>query len=127
VNVLFGTRYSDLCYGYNAFWSDVRPTINVDCTGFEVETLINVRVAKAGLNVAEVPSIERERIHGVSNLRPIRDGLRVLRTILSERFTGHEQTPLASVPAYRELESRHSSGSLAELTMQPIDIAASAC
>ena len=86
VNMLFGTRYSDLCYGYNAFWSDLRPTINVDCAGFEVETLINVRVAKAGLRVAEVPSVERERIHGVSKLHPFRDGLRVLRCILRERL-----------------------------------------
>ncbi len=96
VNVLFGTRYSDLCYGYNAFWSDVRPTINVDCAGFEVETLINVRVAKAGLTVAEVPSVERERIHGVSKLRPIRDGLRVLRTILIERFAPQRQAQVPS-------------------------------
>ena len=33
----------DLCYGYNAFWRDVPADINVDCAGFEVETLINVR------------------------------------------------------------------------------------
>jgi hypothetical protein len=32
--------------------------MNVTCDGFEVETLINVRVARAGLAVAEVPSIE---------------------------------------------------------------------
>ena len=38
VNVLYGTDYSDLCYGYNAFWADVLPVINVDCAGFEVET-----------------------------------------------------------------------------------------
>ena len=25
VNVLFGTRYTDLCYGYNAFWADLLP------------------------------------------------------------------------------------------------------
>ncbi|MGB0096062.1 MAG: glycosyltransferase family 2 protein [Solirubrobacteraceae bacterium] len=103
VNVLFGTSYSDLCYGYNAFWSDVLPTINVDCDGFEVETLINVRAAKAGLNVAEVPSIEQERIHGVSKLHPIRDGLRVLRTILSERLG--RRTPVAPVPSIHELAS----------------------
>jgi glycosyltransferase involved in cell wall biosynthesis len=101
VNVLFGTSYSDLCYGYNAFWSDVLPTINVDCDGFEVETLINVRAAKAGLNVAEVPSIEQERIHGVSKLHPIRDGLRVLRTILSERLD--RRTPVAPAPSIHEL------------------------
>jgi glycosyltransferase involved in cell wall biosynthesis len=88
VNVLYGTKYSDLCYGYNAFWTSVLPHISVDCDGFEVETLINVRAAKAGLRVAEVPSFERERIHGVSKLHPVRDGLRVLRTILRERFSG---------------------------------------
>ncbi|HEX3974757.1 MAG TPA: glycosyltransferase family 2 protein [Solirubrobacteraceae bacterium] len=94
VNVLYGTRYTDLCYGYNAFWKHVLPVMNVNCDGFEVETLINVRVAKAGLEIAEVPSIEQERIHGVSKLHPIRDGLRVLRTILTERFVlAHKQRP----------------------------------
>ena len=86
VNMLYGTRYTDLCYGYNAFWKRVLPAIHVDCDGFEVETLINVRAAKAGLVITEVPSIEHERIHGVSKLHPVRDGLRVLRTILLERF-----------------------------------------
>ena len=104
MNALFGTRYSDLCYGYNAFWSDVRPTLNVDCAGFEVETLINVRAAKAGLNVAEVPSLEHERIHGVSKLHPIRDGLRVLRTILKERFARRDSR-VAAVPNVRELDA----------------------
>ena len=36
VNTLFGTRYSDLCYGYNAFWAYCLPQIDVDCDGFEV-------------------------------------------------------------------------------------------
>jgi hypothetical protein len=114
VNALFGTRYSDLCYGYNAFWSDLRPTINVDCTGFEVETLINVRIAKAGLRVAEVPSYEQERIHGVSKLHPIRDGLRVLRIILRERFA-REENRVSPVPTVRELDSRG-------LTIDPLDV-----
>jgi glycosyltransferase involved in cell wall biosynthesis len=86
VNVLFGTSYSDLCYGYNAFWRHCLPAIDVDCDGFEVETLINIRVARAGLRVAEVPSFERPRIHGQSNLNAVRDGARVLRTILRERL-----------------------------------------
>jgi glycosyltransferase involved in cell wall biosynthesis len=84
VNVLYGTRYSDLCYGYNAFWAHCLPVMNVDCDGFEVETLINIRVAKAGLRVAEVPSFEEDRIHGESNLRTFRDGWRVLCTIFRE-------------------------------------------
>jgi len=86
VNAFFGTAYSDLCYGYNAFWRHCLPAMDVDCTGFEVETLINIRVARAGLRIAEVPSFEHARVHGESNLRPLRDGLRVLRTIFRERL-----------------------------------------
>ena len=29
VNVLFGTRFTDLCYGYNAFWRRVVPTLDL--------------------------------------------------------------------------------------------------
>jgi glycosyltransferase involved in cell wall biosynthesis len=86
VNVLFGTSYSDLCYGYNAFWRRCLGAMNVDCTGFEVETLINIRIARAGLTIREVPSFEQSRVHGQSNLRTFRDGGRVLRTILRERL-----------------------------------------
>lgn len=86
VNLLFRTKYSDLCYGYNAFLVECLPHLNVDCNGFEVETLINVRLAKARLRVTEVPSFEHARISGRSNLRAARDGWRVLRTILSERL-----------------------------------------
>ncbi len=86
VNLLFGTSYSDLCYGYNAFWRHCLGAMSIDCTGFEVETLINIRIARAGLDIREVPSFERDRIHGQSNLRTFRDGGRVLRTILRERL-----------------------------------------
>lgn len=85
VNAKFGARYTDLCYGYNAFWRHCLDRITLDCTGFEVETLMNIRVVKAGLKVQEIPSHEYDRIHGVSNLRAVRDGLRVLRVILRER------------------------------------------
>ncbi|MEU9577966.1 glycosyltransferase family 2 protein [Streptomyces chilikensis] len=85
VNRKFGARYTDLCYGYNAFWRHCLDRIDLDCTGFEVETLMNIRVVTAGLKVQEIPSHEYLRIHGVSNLRAVRDGLRVLRVILRER------------------------------------------
>ena len=86
MNLLFGTRYTDLCYGYNAFWRRCLPVLDIDCSGFEIETLINIRIGRAGLDVREVPSFERDRIHGQSNLRTFRDGGRVLRTIIAERL-----------------------------------------
>ncbi|HZU12940.1 MAG TPA: glycosyltransferase family 2 protein [Chloroflexota bacterium] len=89
VNALFRARYSDLCYGYVAFWRDCLPHLNVDCDGFEVETLICIRAAKAGLTIHEVPSHEGQRVHGLSNLNAPRDGMRVLRTILFEALARH--------------------------------------
>ena len=97
VNLCYGTRYSDLCYGFNVFWRRHVPVFGLAADspdpsgtklwgdGFEVETLINIRVGLAGLMVSEVPSFEHPRMHGASNLRTFSDGARVLRTILSER------------------------------------------
>ena len=92
VNRLYGTSYTDLCYGYNAFWARCLPYIHVDCSGFEVETLINIRIARAGLTIHEVPSRELRRLHGTSNLHPVRDGARILRTIAAERVTSRHWT-----------------------------------
>jgi len=65
VNLLFRTHFSDLCYGYNALWKHCFDYVEIDSDGFEVETLINIRIHQAGFKIAEVPSIEYERIHGV--------------------------------------------------------------
>jgi glycosyltransferase involved in cell wall biosynthesis len=91
VRLLFGGNFSDLCYGYNAFWTRVLPHLNLDGDGFEIETMMNVRALRAGFRVVEVPSFEAERIHGVGRLRAIPDGWRVLKTIFKERFG--EQPP----------------------------------
>jgi hypothetical protein len=100
VRLGFKARYSDLCYGYTAFWRDVLPYIDGEYTGFEVETLIHIRALRASLKVAEVPSFESKRMHGVSNLRTVQDGARVLRSITTEwmahRF-GSGQPRLSSV------------------------------
>ncbi len=85
VNVLFRSRFSDLCYGYNAFWTHVLDELALDADGFEIETQLNLRAVQARLAVVEVPSYEDSRIHGISNLNAVRDGLRVLRTIVGER------------------------------------------
>jgi glycosyltransferase involved in cell wall biosynthesis len=104
VNLLFGTRYSDLCYGYNVFWKHCLKHIEIDSDGFEIETLINIRMHLAGLNVVEVPSIEYRRIHGLSNLNAIRDGWRILKLILREyrRSKLQPASPVVQRPAIPE-------------------------
>jgi glycosyltransferase involved in cell wall biosynthesis len=93
VNIVFQTNYTDLCYGYNAFRRPCLDEMRLPATthlepqwgdGFEIETLINVRVAASNLKIAEVCSFEASRIYGTSNLNAVRDGMRVLRTIRQE-------------------------------------------
>ena len=106
-NALFGTSYTDLCYGYNAFWADLLPVLDLPATdlpapadgmiwgdGFEIETVLNCRVAAAGLKITEVPSVERLRVFGDSNLRTFADGTRVLRTLLAEYRRANRRSPV---------------------------------
>lgn len=93
VRVLYGGHYTDLCYGYNAFWRHAIPCFEGDADGFEIETFMNVRALRDGLKVAEVPSFELSRIHGQSNLRTFADGWRVLRTIFRERDSSRSWGP----------------------------------
>lgn len=99
----YGGRFSDLCYGYNACWRDVLPYLEGRAPGFEIETHMNIRALSAGLAVVEVPSFEAERVHGVSNLRTIRDGSRVLRTIVTER----RRLARSDLPAQAERRAAH--------------------
>lgn len=85
VRFFFGGRYSDLCYGYNAFWRSLVPLLCLDGDGFEIETMMNVRALRTGLKVVEVPSVEAKRVYGDGRLKTVPDGWRVLRTIWKER------------------------------------------
>jgi glycosyltransferase involved in cell wall biosynthesis len=86
VRLLYGGSFSDLCYGYFAFWKRHLDVLDPTCQGFEVETFVKLQALKAKLKIAEVPSFESQRIYGRSNLRAVSDGLRVLKTIIRERF-----------------------------------------
>jgi glycosyltransferase involved in cell wall biosynthesis len=116
VNILFATKYTDLCYGYNAFWRHCLVSMRLPATddptaqwgdGFEIETLINVRVAANQLKIAEVGSYEKARIHGVSNLHAVTDGLRVLRTIQQEYL--HARTSKTTWVPNNGAPARHGS------------------
>ena len=120
-NLLIGTKYTDLCYGYNAFWTDILPRLALPNhairslndkrmvwgDGFEIETVINCRIARAELSIAEVGSVERLRVHGESNLNAVSDGFRVLKTILAERRReAHVPQPATDVAAI-DADARH--------------------
>lgn len=111
VRLSFGGHFSDLCYGYNAFWTRHLPSLKTEDDGFEIETILNVRALCAGLRIKEVPSFEARRIHGVSNLRAIPDGFRILKVILRERARKNSIQPayspnLKRAPEYLRVRTR---------------------
>jgi glycosyltransferase involved in cell wall biosynthesis len=85
VNALYGSDFTDLCYGYCGFWRRSLGVLALTADGFEIETELTLRAVKAGLKIREVASVELPRRAGRSNLNAFRDGRRVLRTILSHR------------------------------------------
>lgn len=86
VNLLYGCRFTDLCYGYCAFWRRHLDVLDLSVDGFEIETQLVLSAVRAGLEIREVPSFELPRRHGKSNLNAFSDGRSVLRTILRERW-----------------------------------------
>jgi glycosyltransferase involved in cell wall biosynthesis len=85
-NTMFGVRFSELCYGYMAMRRSRVDELGLVADGFEIETEIVVRSVVSGLAVSEVPSFEAPRRAGASNLNVVRDGLRILATLVGVRF-----------------------------------------
>lgn len=84
VNRRYATRFTDIAYGFNAIWTRHREVLDLDCCGFEIETLMHVRAARAGLVIEEVPSFEGKRNVGATNLHALRDGLRIAALLVRE-------------------------------------------
>jgi glycosyltransferase involved in cell wall biosynthesis len=113
-NLLFGTRSSDMFCGLNAFWKSCLDHFDIDCSGFDVETLIILRVCKANLEIVEVPSYEHSRIHGISHFLTFRDGWRVLKMIAKEWVNGRS--------VIRTVRMRHSyNEEIAQNTLSIVD------
>lgn len=137
VNGLYGARHTDLCYGYMAFWRSALerldlPAVASDTSrstrssrplpgdGFEIETLLVLRAMAAGLTVVEVGSVERQRMYGASHLNAVRDGVRVVRTILEERRRTPSTKAHVSIPRQRSESSLSASGASVPQTVAVI-------
>lgn len=99
VNRLFNAHFTDLCYGYIAFRRSCLRDLDLDADGFEIETQIVVNAVRCRLWVTEVASLESARLNGTSHLRPVRDGGRVLRTVLRSRLASRPKLDVAGAPA----------------------------
>jgi glycosyltransferase involved in cell wall biosynthesis len=81
-SLLVGIRYTDVCSGYNAFWKGCFPKVELENDGFEMEQELNVKIAKFGFKVVEVPHSHKVRTSGESKVNDVRQGVKDLLIIL---------------------------------------------
>jgi glycosyltransferase involved in cell wall biosynthesis len=80
IRYLYGFMTSDPLTGFYGVKRSVLLNMNLDSSGFGVETELAIKSGRMGLNVREVPIKYRPRI-GESKLHATRDGIQVLQTI----------------------------------------------
>lgn len=84
-NLLFDVKFTDLCYGYHAFWRYCLDALKLeDFSGFEIDTALYLQAVRSRLRIIDVPSFEGYRFYGSGKLQTIPDGVRVLKTILNQ-------------------------------------------
>ncbi len=86
LNKIFGFAYgiwlNDILSGYRAFSYDAYKQIELNRTGFEVETEITVECVKKDFKIVELPITYLARVSGApTKLRPLRDGIRIASTM----------------------------------------------
>jgi CheY-like chemotaxis protein len=88
-NLLFGCTFTDITYGYHAFWRSCLDVIeHEDINGFDFEPAIYLRAVRQHLRIVEVPSFEGYRFTGMGKLKTLPDGWRILTRILHEWIDG---------------------------------------
>jgi glycosyltransferase involved in cell wall biosynthesis len=81
LNLLFGTRYTDVYCGFRAFSRETYDTIRPVSPGMEFNLELAINAGLADLRVHEIPIVLAPR-KGESKLRTFRDGWRSLRMML---------------------------------------------
>jgi len=84
VAMIFGSRSTDMLSGYRIFSRRFVKSFPALTRGFEIETELTVHALELRMPIAEIETPYKSRPSGSeSNLSTVRDGLRILRVILS--------------------------------------------
>lgn len=86
VRFFWGGNISDSINGFRAIKKSILERLDIDQTGFSVEFQMTIRALKNKLKIAEIPTIEGQRIGGQSTAYAIPTGFKVLSVLLKELF-----------------------------------------
>jgi hypothetical protein len=87
INLLFGCRVTDSQSGLRAVSRSLVAPWTIRAAQYEIETEMLCKALKRGVRIVEVPVTRRARLSGATGFRRVRNGLRILFTILRERLT----------------------------------------
>jgi glycosyltransferase involved in cell wall biosynthesis len=85
-NLLYGTRFTDVCSGYTAFRKPSFLRLELTYDNCEIEQQMLARARKLGMAIVEVPHVSDGRIAGASKVSGIKQGLIDWLVIIRERF-----------------------------------------
>lgn len=84
INLLFQSHVRDIMTGYRALSWEFVKSFPVLSRGFEIETEMSIHTLDKNFRIAEIPVEYRDRPEGsVSKLRTLKDGSRVIGTIIA--------------------------------------------
>lgn len=81
VSFFYGKKITDMLSGYRAISMKKMREMTLVARNFEVETELTIEALRHNLRIMEIPLFYKNRI-GKTKLHPIRDGLRIFKTLL---------------------------------------------
>lgn len=76
----YGIKLNDILSGYRAFTKECVRKMNLEKSGFEIETEIAIESVKKGIRIKEVPISYKKR-KGITKLNSFRDGFKIFYTL----------------------------------------------
>jgi glycosyltransferase involved in cell wall biosynthesis len=88
VHIRWGGHITDTINGFRSVRRSKLIAMNPEPTGFDIEFQMSIRALKLGHKVAEIPTVEGDRLGGKSVAHSFPTGWLILRRYLKEFFTG---------------------------------------
>jgi hypothetical protein len=88
IQMFIGVFVTDSQSGYRAMKREILKKLHLKSGGYEIESEMLVKTAKGNYRVMEVPISFEQRTYGRSGVDPLRDGFRILLSIVSARLRG---------------------------------------
>lgn len=90
IKILTKKSVTDSQTGFRAFRRSVLEEMEITSEGYAVETELTVKTLKNGFVVREEPIFFDRRKNGTSHVKPMRDGLRIIKTIIRANFVDEQ-------------------------------------